>query len=493
MKEMPKMSGSIILTLFLSLVMWEIFAKPVKPVLKQGEEVFSQKIQTLELISLGVTYEKFRQIHLLAALEKGTAYTSIRETDPTKYPWSEDDKGSQSGGRGLDALENGGAYAPEYWGVPSMYAGSPDYRGSALGPVAGTVAGAETNGMAWHLFTTADWALSDHPDRLLDAAFAFFDAHPDLPLLFISAVDLTELRDRKRAPGTPPLLRNGRYLPERPDASTVFVLARRGRVDRLRAFAWSDKDNDFGQHKIRMAYYSIKEALPKRRLPTTDEWLAETARLAQRNDIRYGWNRRLADKWKPTPWFPVPWSHEQLAAFDRLPTLGFIHRPVFVKTSDDKGQPLPPGKQRNEALQQGWKAALAAAGEQSKSPAPQRIITATGGDTNQALSLHAMLQAYEAVGGPTYDITDGKRFIDTDRRLGNTGAATFFMQAAIGVMASYKEGGVSAAINLRDASEASIVLITPPSDELRKTQQHPKGGDVFRHKVTPAYDPANYE
>ena len=104
-----------------------------------------------------------------------------------------------------------------------------------------------------------------------------------------------------------------------------------------------------------------------------------------------------------------------------------------------------------------------------------------------------MLRAYDAAGGPTYEITDGKRFIDTDRRLGNTGAATFFMQAAIGVMASYREGGVSAAINLRDKAEASIVLVTPPSDELRKTQQHPKGGDVFRHKVTPAYDPANYE
>jgi hypothetical protein len=264
-------------------------------------------------------------------------------------------------------------------------------------------------------------------------------------------------------------------------------------VGRLRAFAWNDKDNDFGQNKIRMAYYGVKEALPDRRLPTTQEWLAETARLAQRNDIRYGWNRSLADKWKPTPWFPVPWSREQLATFDRLPTLGFIHRPVFVKTTDDKGRPLPPGKQRNEALQQGWAKALAAAGEQSKIPAPQRIITATGGDTNQTLSLHAMLHAYEAAGGPTYDMTDGRRFIDTDRRLGNTGAATFFMQAAIGVMASYKDGGVSAAINLRDTSEASIVLITPPSDELRKTQQHPKGGDVFRHKVTPAYDPANYQ
>ena len=242
-----------------------------------------------------------------------------------------------------------------------------------------------------------------------------------------------------------------------------------------------------------MAYYAVKESLPDRRLPTTGEWLAETARLAQRSDIRRGWNAGLADKWQPSPWFPVPWSRQQLATFDSLPTLGYIHRPVFVKTTDDKGQPLRPGKLRDEALQLGWSSALAAAGGKDATPVPQRIITATGGNTDQALSLHAMLRGYDAAGGPTYEMTDAKRFIDTDRRLGNTGAATFFMQAAIGVMASYRDGGMSAAINLRDTSEASIVLVTPPSDELRKTQRHPKGGDVFRHKVEPAIDPANYQ
>lgn len=475
--------------------MFSLFSKPIDlPQERTRVTQAEERTHTLELISLGVTYEKFRQGDFLSALEKGSSFSSIREADPAKYPWSEDDKSSQSGGRGLDALENGGANAPLYWGVPSMYAGSPDYNGSLEGgPVGGVISGAETNGMAWHLFVTADWKMSERPDQLLETAFSFFDKHTDLPLLFISGGDITDLRDRLRAPGIPPLLKNGRYLPERPDSTAVFILARRERVDRMRGFVWDDKDNHFGQNKIRMAYYGLKHTLPDHRLPTVDEWLAETARLAQRSDIRYGWDRRLADKWKPTPWFPVPWSRAQLAAFDRLPTLGYIHRPVFVKTIDEKGQPLAPGKQRDEALQHGWMKALAAAGEKSAPPVPQRIITATGENTSQALSLHAMLRAYEAGGGPAYEVTDGKRFIDTDRRLGNTGAATFFMQAAIGVMASYKDGGVSAAINLRDTSEASIVLITPPPDELRKTQQHPKGGDVFRHKVTPAYDPANYQ
>lgn len=479
----------------LGLIMWKIFGTPAAEAAEKNVSTPAVSPPApLEIVSLGVTYEKYRQGKLWDALMQGTAFSSLRETDPTKFVWSVDDKRGQSGGRGLDALENGGKNAPMYWGGPSLYAGSPDYGDHVDDvPVAGLVSGAETNGMAWHLFTSGGWWMSEHPDRALEGAFQFFEQHVDVPLVFLAAVDVTQIRDRHRLAGTTPLLRNGRYLPDRPDSATFFVLARRDRVDRLRPFAWDDKDNDFGQNKIRMAYYAIKESRPKRWLPTVDEWLAETTRLSQRHDIRYGWDRRLAEKWKPTPWFPVPWSKQQLAMFDSLPTLGFIHRPVFVNTTDDKGQPLPPGKQRDEVLQQGWRTALAAAGEQSTPAVPQRLITATGGSTDQALSLHAMLRAYDAAGGPTYEITDNKRFIDTDRRLGNTGAATFFVQAAIGVMASYKDGGVSAAVNLRDTSEASIVLITPPSEELRKTQRHPQGGDVFRHLVTPAYDPADYQ
>ena len=62
---------------------------------------------------------------------------------------------------------------------------------------------------------------------------------------------------------------------------------------------------------------------------------------------------------------------------------------------------------------------------------------------------------------------------------------------AIGVMGSYRDGGVSAAVNLRNPQEASIVLVSPPSEEKRRTQKHPNGGDVFA-RWHPAIDPANY-
>ncbi|MDB5772124.1 MAG: hypothetical protein JWM42_2498, partial [Burkholderia sp.] len=57
---------------------------------------------------------------------------------------------------------------------------------------------------------------------------------------------------------------------------------------------------------------------------------------------------------------------------------------------------------------------------------------------------------------------------------------------------SYRDGGVSAAINLRDANEASIIMISPPPEDKRKSQKRSNGGDIWKHAVTPAIDPANY-
>lgn len=73
--------------------------------------------------------------------------------------------------------------------------------------------------------------------------------------------------------------------------------------------------------------------------------------------------------------------------------------------------------------------------------------------------------------------------------MGNTGAATFFVQMAVGVMGSYIDGGASAAINLRDPTGASIVFISPPSKERREAQ----GTNIFKHIVQPSIDPDNYK
>ena len=200
---------------------------------------------------------------------------------------------------------------------------------------------------------------------------------------------------------------------------------------------------------------------------------------------------RLPQDWKPTPWFPVPWSKTQLEQFDKMATLGYIHRPVFVKTTDEHGKPLARRDARQKALFEGLQEALRTLPEAERAHAPARVIAATNNQTEQLVALESMLHQYAAQGGPEIDSGKLDQFINIDRRLGNTGAATLFMEMAIGVMGSYRAGGPSLAVNLRDPREATFIFISPPSEEKRKAQDQSRG-DVFRPIKSMAVDPANY-
>jgi hypothetical protein len=500
-------------------------AKPVAPAasapLTEAERAKARREYVLEVVSLGVTLDKYRQGKLWEALSKGNAYASIREQDPNKYPWSGRGKAEQEGDRSGGALENGAKYTPSEWGVPTFAAGSPatlvpddPYPGSI-----GIASGAESSGMSSSLFVATDWERAERPDRLMERVFAFFDENPDVPYVVVSAADGLFLRNLYRPKGTPALIRDGYYIPEMPDSTTLFVLARRERVDPLRRFAFKDFDDskpviDMDAYNSRgfarrmyLAYLSLSKRLPKpqgawARTPTAPEWLQETAAIAQRTDMYprpttvFGltWDEGSypSREFKPTPWFPIPWNQAQLAEFDRLPTLGFIHRPVFVKTVDEQGQPLRRGAVRAAALAAGWEQALQTLPEAERATAPARVVVSTGGHTEQTVALSRVLAQWTEQGGPELDHQKPTEWVDTDARLGHTGAASWFMGMAIGVMGSYREGGATAAINLRDPAEASIVFVTPPPEDKRKTQHHSQGGDVWRSIVGPAMDPANY-
>ena len=494
---------------------------PAVAIAPAAEPEANRPDDVLEVIGLGVTLDKYRQGRLWDALSKGNAHASIREQDPKKYPWSADEKEGIEGNRTGDTLENGARQTPMYWGVPTFAADCCDDPKSPASPTdtdIGVAAGAESSGMAFNLFVSAGWELSERPDRLMERVFRFFDEHPDVPYVVVSASDGLYFRDLYRPAGTPSLIKDGYYIPEMPDSSALFVLARRDRVERIRPFAFEDFDPDEPGHvdelnrkgfarRVFLAYLDLSKRVPKpsdavQRTPTVAEWLQETRAFAQRDDIypkHYSLMNALEEgkhppkDFKPTPWFPIPWNKAQLAAFDKLPTLGFIHRPVFVKTIDEHGQPLSRRDARAAALAAGWQEALRTLPESERKAAPARLVTGAGGNIEQTIALHTVINGWTHEGGPELDTSKSTQWIDTDARLGNTGAATWFMQMAIGVMGSYEDGGASAAINLRDPREASIVFITPPSDEKRKTQHNAAGGDVWRSIVGPAVDPANYE
>ncbi|WP_173346189.1 type VI lipase adapter Tla3 domain-containing protein [Pseudoduganella dura] len=470
----------------------------------------------LEVIGLGITVDKYRQDALWKILQKGNPYQSIREKDPKKYEWALFDKYGISGGRACDALENGAGPSPMYWGVPSFYAGSPiadpSAQPSLIDPIAGLAASAVGTGMAWHLFVTGQWQLSERPDQLLEEIFEFFDTYPDIPYVVLLSEDSLTTRDRNLPLESSRLVKDGFYIPEMPDSSSVLVLARRERVEPLRSFVWKDPDNDYLQETLRRTYFALQDNVPTPerqknpgklvpvgRQPTVAEWLATADAFAKgkRTDASLvapilgnfkHWNHQPPKNWKPTPWFPVPWNSNQLAAFDNLPTLGFIHRPVFVRFEDEHGKPVTRREQRQKLLEAGWQQALQTLPEAERAKGPARIIGAFGNHTEQRIAFEGMLHRYAEQGGPEIDTGNMAQFIGTDNRIGNMGAATFFVQMALGVMGSYNAGGISAAVNLRELGGASIVFVSPPPDDKRKQQ-----GEQFRHNVEPAIDPKNYE
>ncbi|SFM18640.1 type VI lipase adapter Tla3 domain-containing protein [Rugamonas rubra] len=474
----------------------------------------------LEVIGLGVTVEKYRQGKLWDVLQKGTPYSEIREKDPHKYPWSGLEKEQTTGGREGDTLDNGAWRSPDCWGVPVFNAQppiqNPALADSPLSPTPGLTTGAESNGMASHLFVVGSVKLKERPDRLLDDVFDFFDKNPDIPYVVLNSDDSSTVRNmfaykRKNTD-------DGYFIPSMPDASVLFLLARRERVDAIRPFVFEDVSNEKSveyqnsegiSRRLFVAYLDLKNSLPRvdpentaARKPTISEWLTAAAKFAARPELRgnkpgsyrdlaFHIKHRVPYDWKPTPWFPVPWETFQLATFDSLPTMGFIHRPVFVNTSDEHGKPLAKLDQRRKALLAGLQEALLTLPEAERAAAPARIIAGTNNNVDQLLALEGMLHDFAELGGPSIDTGKLDQFTNTDRRLGNTGAATWFVQMGIGVMGSYRAGGVSAAINLRDQHEASIVLISPPSEEKRQAQQQARG-DIFKPRNSPDIDPANY-
>ncbi|MYN11437.1 type VI lipase adapter Tla3 domain-containing protein [Pseudoduganella aquatica] len=479
-----------------------------------------RKEYVLEVIGLGVTLDKYRQKAIWQALVDGNAYTTIREMDPKKYPWSGNDKDGLSGGHEGASLENAGFEIPQFWGTPVFNAEPLCHRiiqenGTKLAQV-GITGGVGVSGMITHLFVANHHELSERPDRIVEMIFTFFDKNPDVPYVVLTSADSTPMRLAYMPTYT--VMKNGYYVPEMPDSSAMFVLSRRERVDAMRPFVFEDVSDGKSvafqnangiARRLFLTYLKLQESVPRHPdstglQPNSTEWLAEAAKFAARPEIRGTgtisfldatslWKHHPPRDWKPTPWFPVPWNTDQLERFDALPSLGFIHRPVFVKMTDNEGKAIKHQADREAALHAGWQEALQTLPQAERAAGPARVIVATANNQKQLITFHGLLRQIEADGGPEIDPSKSNQFIDTDRRLGNTGAATFFMQMAIGVIGSYQEGGVSAAFNLRDPNEASIILVTPPSEEKRKSQYHTIGTRILENTTLPQIDPKNYE
>ncbi len=233
------------------------------------------KNYVLEIIGLGATLDKYRQGAIWDALSKGDVYSTVRETDPKKYPWQGLDKEGTCGGRQGATLENGAGELPMYWGTPSFNAERLCLNRSCADrendPQGGIVGGAGASGMIETLFIVGPRELSERPDKIVEKIFSFFDENPDVPYVVLTSEDSPTTRDDCRPEGVPRKLVDGYYVPAYPDASALFVLARRERVEKLRSFAFKDVDRmgdvyELNAHgigrRLFLAYLDLKQRVP---------------------------------------------------------------------------------------------------------------------------------------------------------------------------------------------------------------------------------------
>lgn len=183
-------------------------------VLAEGRAEQGRREYVLEVISMGVTLDKYRQGKLWEVLQTGNGYASIREKDPKKYPWGDIDKLQMMGGRGGDTLENGAGYTVMDWGVPVFNARPVCHSqrcDNLLAPDAGIVSSAESSGMSTHLFVVGPRRFGERPDRILEDVFGFFDANPDIPYVILNSDDGMNIRNMSLPDGAPNVVKEGYY------------------------------------------------------------------------------------------------------------------------------------------------------------------------------------------------------------------------------------------------------------------------------------------
>ena len=417
---------------------------------------------SLEVMGVGLSLEKNRNAQVWDRMEEAHQ-ASILPADPKAYPWSIDEKYDFYKKRSQDALAQAGDWFTENWEMPLFLVG-PDLRnieflghldapmresrlkqndgGRRYPLILGFTGHRRETGMDSHSYVAMQTYHSSTPEQVLPDVFAFFDAHPEVPAVMVYAMDSLSgrslLRDFEREDDT---VEDGYRQPgELTESMTGFVLARRDRVEAMRAFA-------------------------QRAAPTKHPFPWSQAQA----------NANGKAAFHPTEYLPQPWDKWQLIQFDRLPILGRIHRPKAISYLRPDGKPMKPSE-RHAAFAAGWKAALGALPE---GQLPARVLYDHGA-ANHGARLAQLGLALHSV-GPELDLN--KDCVNLNRCLGDLGADASFVNVAVGVYASHRRNDISACVSLRQDNGALIVMVSPPTAEERKVP-HPGGKDPLNVKST---------
>lgn len=400
----------------------------------------SPRLETLDVLSIGMSLDVFRQGQTWQALQEQSAKQpealhvgSILPMDPKKYPQTADDKDMAWTKRKADALELGLRDFLEKWPIPTITVvrgWTPDTPNLRFTPnetremLTSMVNSYRTDaGLHWHRIRNVQDGIvcNDTPEGLVENLFQLFERNPDLPAVLIynaegismagalSSKDVT-LRSLGAVAG-----------PRQPDKLTdsmvAMVVGRPERVEWLRYYAQFTKVND---NKIDPEFR--------------------------------GWGlRKPAVEFQPSEFIPQPWTQRAFEQWDALPVLARIHRPVIVSLQrPDTGERLK-REALTSQLANGWKKAT-----DTLPSKPSRLFYDGGLNSVPLAELSPALR----VAHSSLDLLDSREGYDLTQRLGDTGSASPFVGIALATMASYLNADTSVVMPMRRQDQATIISIT---------------------------------
>jgi hypothetical protein len=440
----------------------------------------------LEVRGLGVVTGRDNNDEIWQAIEsKADNHISYLSQNPADYPGDADTRVSNLGLVKGMAFEEAAKHAVERWPVPVIVWGPPKDRQNSYRAAVDISDARQKAGLGTTLFLWQEDANTDDGAAMVKKLFDFFDTHPDVPSALVFSMDGTLIRTLLGAPGAVELPR-GHIIPAIPDSIVAMLLTRSDRVDRLiRPFVVSDTDEQKTDETKMWDYYWSKndgegpegfEAFYRSQIKDRD---FDHPMIPGTMSSSW-WQQQLPAFWMeignrgpgqfaPSPYIPVRWTSSQLKHFEQAPMLGYLHRPVEIKLTDEQGQPLKTAAEA-DALKVGWEQALATLADGEE---PKRLFYDTTGDRQWVIPLNqAIAQAGTAAPHPD-EVKEG---YDIGARIGNTGVSSPLVQIGLGLIASYQQGGASATVNRRPNGMASIVMVSPPDDATKAAWAQTNGG-----------------
>jgi hypothetical protein len=461
---------------------------------ERAEHVATQeRTYALEIRGAGLAVDNWHQSSIWREIKKTNSnFTSIYSQNPKDYDASVSSRRITARINTRVAFKHSASDSVAYWPIP-VFAIAPPKQPEDVGAAANISDGrnAATLGVTLFLWQEAD--NTAHAQGMIERIYKFFDDNPQVPQALIVSEDGDVTRSGLRVAGTPGL-QNVHAVPTVYESMTGLMLTRSERVDRyIRPFATYDSEDNQNTNtdmgKLWAFYWSRDDAFL--------DWYKESERAKGRTGhIRLittmsstYWQSQLPTLWRtlsnrgpgyfePSVWLPVRWAEHQVQEFDKAPVLGYLHRPIKVAMHDENGKPLKPALQA-KALQAGWLQALETLPKGEK---PARVFYDSTDNTSGEIALTIALHGLN-VDGAGLELGNVDEGYDIGRRLGNTGVSSALVEINLATIASYQEGGVSAAVYTGEDGSVTVQMVRPPDEARKAKNQQTHGVDPFRFRM----------